>query len=111
MIKNTPGLKVCITYTLYLFLVSIVLTSKAGPPKTHFKFKTIVIDAGHGGKDPGAHGSHSSEKNVALAIAKKVQRLIEKDMSDVSVIMTRSTDKFVELNKRSEIANKNNANL
>ena len=42
-----------------------------------FKFRTVVIDAGHGGKDPGAHGSYSSEKNVALAIAKKVELLLK----------------------------------
>ncbi|WP_169316222.1 N-acetylmuramoyl-L-alanine amidase family protein [Mucilaginibacter paludis] len=78
---------------------------------TSFKFKTVVIDAGHGGKDPGAHGAISLEKNVALAIAKKLEKAIEAQIPDVNVVMTRSTDKFIELNKRSEIANKNGANL
>jgi N-acetylmuramoyl-L-alanine amidase len=111
MIKITKGLKVCTNYGLFLFLISVALPSNAGPPGGHFRFKTIVIDAGHGGKDPGAHGAYSSEKNIALAIAKKVQQLIAKEIGDVDVVMTRNTDKFIELNKRSEIANKKNANL
>ena len=76
-----------------------------------FKFKTVVIDAGHGGKDPGAHGTYSFEKNVSLAIAKKVQQLINNEMPKVKVVMTRATDKFIPLNRRSGIANENNANL
>lgn len=84
---------------------------KAQPGKAPFRFKTVVIDAGHGGKDPGAHGSFSLEKNVALAIALKVQQLIRANMDDINVIMTRSTDKFIELKRRSEIANDNKANL
>jgi N-acetylmuramoyl-L-alanine amidase len=108
MIKNTPGL-ILVLNTLALFLV---FNAAAGqPPKPSFKFKTIVIDAGHGGKDPGAHGTYSVEKNVALAIAKKLEHLINEEMDDVNVIMTRSTDKFIPLNRRSEIANENNANL
>lgn len=111
MNKNSKILKIFISYTLFLYLLSTALSGMGQHPKAYFRFKTVVIDAGHGGKDPGAHGSHSLEKNVALAIAKKVQKLLEKDMDDVKVIMTRSSDKFIELNRRSEIANKNDANL
>ncbi|HEY2582176.1 MAG TPA: N-acetylmuramoyl-L-alanine amidase [Mucilaginibacter sp.] len=111
MIRNIRGLKIFISSGLFLFLASIALNANSFPPKAYFKFKTIVIDAGHGGKDPGAHGAYSSEKNVALDIAKKVQQLLLKEMDDVNVVMTRSTDKFIELNRRSEIANEKNANL
>lgn len=79
--------------------------------KPAFRFHTIVIDPGHGGKDPGAHGAYSLEKNVALSIAKKLKAAIEKNIPGVQVIMTRTTDKFIELNKRAAIANKNHANL
>jgi N-acetylmuramoyl-L-alanine amidase len=92
-----------------LLLISFRLMAQEEQPA--FKFKTVVIDAGHGGKDPGAHGSYSLEKNVALAIAKKVDRLIKDELPEINVIMTRSTDKFIELNRRSEIANENQANL
>ncbi|MCR8559088.1 N-acetylmuramoyl-L-alanine amidase [Mucilaginibacter sp. BJC16-A38] len=103
--------KIFAPLTLLLFFI---LTSFAGGDdgaKSFFKFRTVVIDAGHGGKDPGAHGSYSFEKNVTLAIAKKVERLLKKDMPEINVIMTRSTDRFVQLNKRADIANQNNANL
>jgi N-acetylmuramoyl-L-alanine amidase len=111
MIKITKEFKVLINCALFSFFIIAPFVAKGYQPKPSFKFKTIVIDAGHGGKDPGAHGSHSSEKTVALAIAKKVERLIKKDMEDINVIMTRSSDRFIELNKRSEIANEHQANL
>lgn len=78
---------------------------------SRFKFNTIVIDPGHGGKDPGAHGAYSNEKTVALSIGKKLRDAINDQMSDVKVIMTRSADKFIELHRRADIANENNANL
>ncbi|MCF6366326.1 MAG: N-acetylmuramoyl-L-alanine amidase [Bacteroidales bacterium] len=71
----------------------------------------IVIDAGHGGKDPGAIGKKSKEKDLTLAIALKLGKYIETNLSDVKVIYTRDTDEFIELHKRSETANKNNADL
>jgi len=71
----------------------------------------VVIDAGHGGKDPGAVGKLIYEKHIALAIALKLGKYIEENFEDVSVIYTREDDVFVELFKRSEIANRANADL
>lgn len=93
---------------LFFFLTAFSGRTQSTPD---FKFRTVVIDAGHGGKDPGAHGSYASEKSVTLAIAKRVERLLKDEMPGLNVIMTRSTDKFVQLNRRAEIANENNANL
>ncbi len=93
------------------FTLSFHLCIAQQDVKPNFIFKTIVIDAGHGGKDPGAHGDYSFEKNVTLAIALKVQALAKKKIVHIKTIMTRSTDEFIELNQRSEIANKNYANL
>lgn len=76
-----------------------------------FKFHTIIIDAGHGGKDPGAHGAYSLEKNVALAIALKLQKALQEQMPEINPVMTRTTDKFVELNERARIANSSKGNL
>ncbi len=73
--------------------------------------KTVVIDAGHGGQDPGCHGSHSNEKQVTLAIALKVGASIEKAFPAIKVIYTRKTDVFIELDERAAIANRNNADL
>jgi N-acetylmuramoyl-L-alanine amidase len=111
MIKSPTNLSATTPIIPFLFFLLLNTAAIGQSSNPEFKFKTVVIDAGHGGKDPGAHGSHSLEKNVALAIAKKVDKLIENSMPGINVIMTRSTDKFVELNRRSEIANENNANL
>lgn len=71
----------------------------------------VVIDAGHGGKDPGAIGTHAREKDISLAIALKLGGYIEKYIPDVKVIYTRTTDEFVELHKRAAIANDHKADL
>ncbi len=73
--------------------------------------QTIVIDAGHGGKDPGCHGKHSKEKHVCLSMALKLGKLIEKKYPDLNIIYTRETDVFVELAERARIANKAQADL
>lgn len=75
------------------------------------KIDKVVIDAGHGGKDPGTLGAHSREKDVALAIALKVGTLISDNLLDVKVIYTRKTDVFIELFKRAQIANDAKADL
>lgn len=75
------------------------------------KMKKIVIDAGHGGHDPGTVGKYSKEKDIALKIALKFGKYVEENFPDLEVIYTRKTDVFVELYKRAEIANKNNADL
>ncbi len=72
---------------------------------------TIVIDAGHGGHDPGAIGKISKEKNINLNVALKVGRLIKNNCPDVEVIYTRTKDVFIPLNKRAEIANNAKADL
>jgi N-acetylmuramoyl-L-alanine amidase len=56
----------------------------------------LVIDAGHGGKDPGCHGVVAKEKQVALSIALELEKLVKSEMPEVQVIMTRKTDVFVE---------------
>jgi len=73
--------------------------------------KTVVIDPGHGGKDPGCNGAHSNEKNVCLSMALELGKLIEKNYPHIRVIYTRKTDVFVELDERAKIANRNNADL
>jgi len=111
MIKDLKGIKAVTALILSLLFTLIGRASIGQQLNAAFKFRTIVIDAGHGGKDPGAHGAYSLEKNVALAIAKKVELLIQNSMPGVNVIMTRTTDKFIPLKRRSEIANENQANL
>lgn len=72
---------------------------------------TVVIDAGHGGRDPGAVGKQGKEKDIALSIALKLGNYIEKNIPDVKVIYTRKQDVFVELHERARIANEAEADL
>jgi N-acetylmuramoyl-L-alanine amidase len=76
-----------------------------------FKFKTVIVDAGHGGKDPGAHGAYSKEKNVTLAIAKKLRAALIDQIPSLNVVMTRTTDNFIELHRRDAIASENKGDL
>ena len=72
---------------------------------------TLVIDAGHGGKDTGAPGKISVEKNINLKVALAFGKYVENNCPDVKVIYTRTTDVFVELKERANIANRNKADL
>jgi len=76
--------------------------------RNQWSLSTIVIDAGHGGKDPGAIGLGGlREKDVTLAVAQELARLIRRGMPGMKVILTRNTDTFVELYRRGQIANEN----
>ena len=76
-----------------------------------WEFKTIVIDAGHGGKDPGAVGYRGTkEKDIALDVAKRLEKKLSKNMN-VKIVMTRDEDVFLRLSERTKIANESNGNL
>jgi N-acetylmuramoyl-L-alanine amidase len=75
------------------------------------RIQKVVIDAGHGGKDPGALGSHSMEKDIVLTVALKAGQAIAEQFNDVEVIYTRKEDVFVELHKRAQIANESGADV
>ena len=95
------------------FFVCLFITFFAVPANAQKDGKTfkVVIDAGHGGKDPGCLGTYSKEKDVALDVALKTGKLISENCPNVKVIYTRSTDVFVELYNRAKIANNNHADL
>ena len=92
------------------FLFPLYVLSSVPYQKTEKKW-VIVIDPGHGGKDPGAVGSFSYEKNINLAIALKTGEYIKQNLKNVTVIYTRKDDSTVDLLGRPEIANKNKADL
>lgn len=93
-------------------LVAITLLNfSASPVKTDFKVDVVVIDAGHGGHDPGTLGKNSKEKDVVLKIALKAGKYIEDNIPGVKVLYTRKTDKYVEFQDRADVANKNQADL
>lgn len=72
---------------------------------------TVVIDAGHGGKDPGAMAYSVKEKTINLAVALALGEMIENGNADTKVVYTRKTDRFIELDERANIANRNKADL
>lgn len=92
---------------LLLFMILPGLKEISGQGKTW----TIVIDPGHGGKDPGALGSFAKEKNINLAIALKAGEYLEQNLPNVKVLYTRKEDVFVGVIERAEFANKNKADL
>ena len=98
------------TYIKY-FLLSFIflLTSNTFAQNTTEKF-VVVLDAGHGGKDPGRPTKFDTEKSITLKIVLKLGEELEKH-KDIKVIYTRKTDVFVELRKRASIANKADADL
>lgn len=89
----------------------VLASSFTGSSRKAYRLRTVVIDAGHGGKDPGCNGRKSQEADVALKIAMELGNIIEKNLPDVKVIYTRKTDTFVELIDRAGLANKNRADL
>jgi N-acetylmuramoyl-L-alanine amidase len=80
--------------------------------RKRWKLDVVVIDAGHGGKDPGTIGvKKTKEKDVTLAVALKLGKLIEKQLPGVRVVYTRTSDRFVELYRRGQIANESGGKL
>ncbi len=79
--------------------------------RNRYRLRTVVLDAGHGGKDIGCNGVDAHEADVALAIIKDLGRQIEQNMPGVRVIYTRKTNVFIELDERAAIANRNHADL
>lgn len=73
--------------------------------------RTVVLDAGHGGKDPGCLGRKTRESRIVLQLVLQLGRKIKQEMPNTRIIYTRSTDHFVELAERSAIANRNKADL
>ncbi len=108
--KNKSVLKRTISLFL-VFFTSIFSIYHANGTKDFFGVKTVVIDAGHGGKDGGCVGSIANEKNIALAISLKLGKYIKENFKDVNVVYTRETDVFIELTERARIANKADADL
>ena len=98
-------------YILYIVICLWLLFLPSCTNHLWGKDFVVVIDAGHGGHDPGAIGKISKEKNINLNVALKVGNLIKRNCDDVKVIYTRSKDVFIPLDRRAEIANNAKADL
>ena len=96
---------------IILFLCSLWLALPLSHLSAQGKDFTLVIDPGHGGKDPGAIGKKGKEKNINLSVALKLGNLIQNNCKDVRIVYTRKNDTFVTLDKRAQIANNAKADL
>ncbi|NDC92654.1 MAG: N-acetylmuramoyl-L-alanine amidase [Flavobacteriales bacterium] len=94
-----------------LVLLVVLFTCSKSFPLYSQQIKTVVIDAGHGGKDPGCHGNFAFEKEVCLSMALKLGSLIKAKYPEIKIIYTRDKDVFVELIERANIANRAKADL
>ena len=95
----------------FVISVSLILISFQRVGIKQYKVRKIVIDPGHGGRDPGTHGLFSNEKDVVLKISLELKRILNENMPDVEVVLTRSDDSFPSLTQRSKIANDLEADL
>jgi N-acetylmuramoyl-L-alanine amidase len=109
-INNVKKLSLAVTLCFITLIFTAFHPNKSDidPPKASF---TVVIDPGHGGNKPGARGRQSAEKDIVLDVSKKLKKMLEDSIPDVQVILTRSTDVDVEFYKRTDIANKNHADI
>jgi N-acetylmuramoyl-L-alanine amidase len=105
-VLNNNGL-VSKLFALLFFIFTIIYS----PYTFSQQIKTVVIDAGHGGKDPGCHGNFASEKEVCLSMALKLGALIKEKFPEIKIIYTREKDVFIELIERANIANAAKADL
>ena len=98
--------------TIVFVLIAItLLTSSSSHTKNDFEVKTLIIDAGHGGKDPGTSGAYTKEKDIVLSVALKFGNYVKQYLPDVKVVYTRSKDNFVTLKGRQKIANENEGDV
>jgi len=98
-------------FVFFILSLSLLLVSFQPIPGKKFKVTKIVIDAGHGGKDPGTMGAYTKEKDVALKVALLAGEYIEKNVPDIEVIYTRKDDSSIPTRDRPGIANKHEADL
>ena len=108
MEKRLINILICCLFVLPL---SAQQGSKTAQKAAQKKAFTVVIDAGHGGHDPGAMGKLTQEKKLNLEVSQRLEQQIKLHHPDVKVVMTRKNDVLLTLQQRADIVNKNNADL
>ena len=108
MEKRLINILICCLFVLPIWAQQGSKTAQKAAQKKAF---TVVIDAGHGGHDPGAMGKLTQEKKLNLEVSQRLEQQIKLHHPDVKVVMTRKNDVFLTLQQRADIVNKNNADL
>ncbi|MFT4016838.1 MAG: N-acetylmuramoyl-L-alanine amidase [Agriterribacter sp.] len=93
------------------FFILISLLSYNALLAQKSRIKTIIVDAGHGGREPGAKGSYSTEAQITLALSLKVAALLEKELPDTKIVQSRTTDVFQPVTEKAAFANQNKGDL
>ncbi|MBN8790394.1 MAG: N-acetylmuramoyl-L-alanine amidase [Terrimonas sp.] len=93
------------------FFILISLLSYNASLAQKSRIKTIIVDAGHGGREPGAKGSYSTEAQITLALSLKVAALLEKELPDTKIVQSRTTDVFQPVTEKAAFANQNKGDL
>jgi len=106
MVRPLPAFAQLILFLVF-FSFNAVGQTIMRPPKV----KTIIIDAGHGGSDPGARGEYSTEAQITLQIAKRLDTLLRAEMSGTKIVMTRNTDVYHSVTEKANFANRENGDL
>lgn len=96
-----------------VILLGFTLSSYLPREKTFSEgpIKTLIIDPGHGGKDPGALGTLTYEKHIALSVALLLEEILHEELPNLKVVLTRTKDEFVELHQRASIAKDNHGDF
>jgi N-acetylmuramoyl-L-alanine amidase len=95
----------------FCWLVGMSFVQDKPNPSQKQVLRKIVIDPGHGGADGGAHGSFSNEKDIALAVSLKLEQMLQDEMPEVEIVMTRRTDVFNSVIQKANIANQARGDL
>ncbi len=112
MVKKRKRMKISRLLCRPLLYIMLGMTAIPGSAADRKDDKVVVVlDPGHGGKDFGACDNGAKEKDITLAVAKKLAKLVESKLKDVEVVMTRSTDKYLTLQQRADIANDSHGDL
>jgi N-acetylmuramoyl-L-alanine amidase len=110
LFQNRHLKRISLTVVNIILLISIFSAPRLYA-QTGKTLKKIVLDAGHGGKDPGARGQYSNEKDLTLAVVLKLGKVLKDSLPQLQVIYTRTTDMFIDLKERGPIANRASADL
>lgn len=106
MCKKTRPFLILLSFSFGLFGITSAQTSPKQP-----KIKTIIIDAGHGGTDVGARGSYSTEAQITLQLALRLDTLLRNEMPETRIVMTRTTDIYHHVREKANIANNEKGDL